>query len=79
MGTVDIKITYKLANINKLRKYINLKHLIAYNRRQVLFRIFIYIDWEDDDYLISVLSIKFYTSTSIQGEDQAMEIEVSIW
>ncbi|XKO53961.1 hypothetical protein ACI2WT_14295 [Lysinibacillus fusiformis] len=32
----------------------------------------------DYDYLINLLSIKLYTSTCIQGEEQAMEIEVSI-
>ena len=41
----------------------------------MLFRIYTY---KDNDYLISVLSVKFYTSTIIQGEEQAMEIEVSI-
>jgi len=41
----------------------------------VLFRIYTY---KDNDYLISVLSVKFYTSTSIQGEEQAMEVAVSI-
>ncbi len=34
--------------------------------------------YKDYDYLISVLSVKFYTSTCIQGEEQAMEIEVWI-
>ena len=42
------------------------------------FFMFKYVNWKDYDYLISVLSVKFYTSTSIQGEEQAMEIEVSI-
>ncbi len=50
----------------------NLKHLIVYDRRQVLFCMFIYVNWKDYDYLISVLSVKFYTSTCIQGEEQAM-------
>ena len=44
----------------------------------MLFYIFKYVNWKDYDYLISVLSVKFYTSTSIQGEENAMEIEVSI-
>ncbi len=39
---------------------------------------FKYVNWKDYDYLISVLSIKLYTSTCIQGEEQAMEIGVSI-
>ncbi len=54
----------------------NLKHLIVYDRRQVLFCTFKYVSWKKYDYLISVLSIKFYITISIQGEELAMEIEV---
>ena len=39
---------------------------------------FKYVNWKYHDYLISVLSVKFYTSTIIQGEEQTMEIEISI-
>ena len=39
---------------------------------------FKYVNLKDYDYLISVLSVKFYTSSTIQGEEQAREIEVSI-
>ena len=69
------KLMGKIANILKLREFIK-KHLIVYNRRQVLFCM--YVNWKDYDYLISVLSVKFYTCTSIQWEENAMEIEVSI-
>ena len=31
---------------------------------------FKYVNWKYHDYLISVLSVKFYTSTIIQGEEQ---------